>query len=349
MCGKRHLIFAGPKVGKSITCAIVMAIDIVAAGGTVYVLDRENGGDEYARRLEMVLNARGADEGLRDLVARNYRYHACDQLKLEWGRDPDYVQAFDGATLVIFDSSRKFLTSLGLKESENDDFDVFAVALVDPLFGAGVATMILDNVGHSTGREGQERARGASSKADVVDVVYGLKRPKEFSVDRAGCVEMECKFSRVGELTGTWDLELGGGRYGAWSHRGGVEARNRFHDTCVAVLEGKSPLGRDRLVQAVRDRGESGTTETWHDCLGEFVQDVISPIIHNSAGFSLDTLSPSNRQGETGGVRQALSPLRRGTGGQACLRRQTGGAILPEAIVVRRARKRLLARSSGCV
>jgi hypothetical protein len=33
-------------------------VDVIASGGTVVVMDRENGANEYARRLEAVLAAR---------------------------------------------------------------------------------------------------------------------------------------------------------------------------------------------------------------------------------------------------------------------------------------------------
>ena len=230
--GKRHLVFAGPKLGKSITMAVVTALDIIAAGGRVAVLDRENGSDEYARRWKAVLSARGADVELRAKWARNYTYYAYPQFKLEWGKDPDYAQAFDGVTVVIFDSSRRFLTHLGLKESENDDFARFTDALIDPLFEAGIASVILDNTGH----ENQEHARGASAKADVVDLVFALKQTQEFGIEAEGSVELECKQSRIGEVAGAWEMELGGGHYGSWLHCGGGVSRRQFHNACVEAL-----------------------------------------------------------------------------------------------------------------
>ena len=94
--GKRHHIAAERKTGKSLGIGIVAALDIVFAGGVVYVLDRENGADEYARRLDAVLKARHADERLRDLIRQNFRYHAWPTLRLQWGTDPAYAAAFAG-------------------------------------------------------------------------------------------------------------------------------------------------------------------------------------------------------------------------------------------------------------
>jgi hypothetical protein len=55
--GKRHHIHGPAKTGKTETIAVVGGLDIAAAGCTVVVLDRENGADEYARRVAAVLNA----------------------------------------------------------------------------------------------------------------------------------------------------------------------------------------------------------------------------------------------------------------------------------------------------
>ena len=123
--GKRHLIAAERKTGKSIAIGVVAAVDIVLAGAVVVVLDRENGSDEYARRLDAMLAARHTSAADKELIRRNFHYHAWPQLKLEMGVDPRYPQAFAGADLAIIDSSRKFLTSVGLKEDLSDDYSAF--------------------------------------------------------------------------------------------------------------------------------------------------------------------------------------------------------------------------------
>ena len=168
--GKRHHIAASAKTGKSLAIGIVLAVDVVFAGGAVVVLDRENGSDEYARRLGSVLDARKATKEQRELVRANYRYHVWPVLKLEWGTEPDYPAAFSGADLVIFDSTRKFLTSVGLEENVSDDYSKFAELLVDPLTHAEIASMLLDNAGHE-----ENRARGSSSKGDLCDVMFTLQ------------------------------------------------------------------------------------------------------------------------------------------------------------------------------
>ncbi len=47
------------EVGQSLVFGIVTAVDVVLGGGSVAFLDRENGAEEYARRLRDFMEARG--------------------------------------------------------------------------------------------------------------------------------------------------------------------------------------------------------------------------------------------------------------------------------------------------
>jgi hypothetical protein len=58
--GKRYLVVAAAGMGKSLDWLIV-AVETVCAGGTVAMVDVENGADEYARRLELIV---GDDQDL---------------------------------------------------------------------------------------------------------------------------------------------------------------------------------------------------------------------------------------------------------------------------------------------
>jgi hypothetical protein len=209
--GKRHHVAADRKSGKSLVEGVCTAVRIVQAGGSVAILDRENGADEYARRLESVMTGVGADAKLWKAVAGRYSYYEFPHLQREWETDPSYVEHFAGCDLVIFDSSRAHLTSLGLKENSNDDFADFTEAVITPLYTGGVATMILDNTGWSG-----DHARGASTKGDLCDVLFRFRKVKDFSTSTRGEVELIVDASRLGELDGAWSMELGGGHYGPW-------------------------------------------------------------------------------------------------------------------------------------
>jgi hypothetical protein len=210
--GKRLHIAASAKSGKSLALAVVTAIDIIEAGGTVAILDRENGADEYARRLLDVLDVRCAGDDLRLAVRQRLHYYAWPVMSLDWRDDPDYPVAFAGVDVVIFDSTRSHTGPLALKEDSSDDWSLFMSSLVDPLMRAGIATITLDNTGHDG-----DRPRGTKSKLDLGEIVF-MATGKPFSRERAGSFSLVCSHSRIGEITtgDTWRMELGGGKFGSW-------------------------------------------------------------------------------------------------------------------------------------
>jgi hypothetical protein len=172
----------------------------------VTILDRENGADEYGRRLKAILADRPPKT--REAVRERLTYHAWPRLQLE---DRDAIAAhLAGADLVVFDSTRTFLSSLGMSEDLSDDFARYASNLIDPLFAAGIATVQLDNTGHAD----SNRARGSASKGDLADVVYSLKAKPPFDVDRRGAVRLKREASRFGDVLPEFTLELGAGHFG---------------------------------------------------------------------------------------------------------------------------------------
>ena len=123
------MLFASAGVGKSIVAQVV-AVEVVAQGGTVVIIDVENGADEYARRLTDVLEHRSGD--VVDACRERLRYYEFPALKLNWTAE-EWARSIGGADLVVFDSSRLTLSSLGLSEDQNDDYATFVNALVVPL------------------------------------------------------------------------------------------------------------------------------------------------------------------------------------------------------------------------
>jgi AAA domain len=207
--GKRHLFPAPAGDGKSLA-ALVVAVDVVEAGGTVVILDVENGQDEYARRLEDVLAARDDQEGtLAAACVERLRYHAFPALRMTWAAE-DWASAVAGADLVVFDSSRLVLSGAGLAEDKSDDYATFANGLLVPLSRAGVATVVLDNTGHQE----RDRARGTKAKDDLNEVVYTVKIGKPFDRDRSGHVRLVRGRTRFPDLPGELHVPLGGGTYG---------------------------------------------------------------------------------------------------------------------------------------
>jgi hypothetical protein len=108
------------------------------------IIDVENGADEYGRRLASILDAHGADEGLRQDCRERLQYHAWPTLSLHW-TSTEWTAAVAGADLVIFDSSRNLLSAAGLNEDKSDDYAQFANALLMPLSKNQITTLTLDN------------------------------------------------------------------------------------------------------------------------------------------------------------------------------------------------------------
>jgi AAA domain len=207
LAGKRYLIPAPAGTGKSLL-AIVVAVDVVDAGGTAAILDVENGADEYARRLEDVLAARGSPE-LERACSERLRYFAWPALRVTW-RPGEWAAALAGANVVVFDSSRLVLSTAGLQEDSNDDYAAFVNGLLVPLARAGIATVVLDNVGH----DDPDRARGASAKSDLNEVVYSASVGEDFARDQEGYLRLVRRRTRFAELPEVLRVPLGGGTYG---------------------------------------------------------------------------------------------------------------------------------------
>lgn len=205
IAGKRYLVPAAAGVGKSLA-ALVVGVEVVAHGGTVAILDVENGSEEYAKRLEDILSDR---EDLADDCAARLRYHAWPALKASWQAD-EWLSALAGTDLVVFDSSRLVLTAMGLGEDSNDDYAQFVNALLIPLARGGVSTLVLDNEGHEGGR-----ARGASDKSDLNEVVYVAKVGRPFDRHQSGELHLYRKRTRFSDLPAQLTMTLGGGVYQA--------------------------------------------------------------------------------------------------------------------------------------
>lgn len=252
LAGKRYLIPAPAGTGKSLL-ALVVAVGIVAAGGAVAILDVENGADEYARRLEDVLEAKSEDLGgdLAAACSERLRYFEWPALSVSW--EPEqWAAALLGVDVAIFDSSRLTLSQAGLAEDSNDDYAAFVNGLLVPLARADVATIVLDNTGH----EERERARGASAKADLNEVVYLVKVGEEFDRHRPGKLRLVRRRTRFAELPGELEVPLGGGVYGPPREVEPGSDSDGFRPTGLMertsrVVEMQPGLSRKELLEAV--------------------------------------------------------------------------------------------------
>lgn len=245
--GGRHHVAAPLKSGKSIGF-LAHAVDMAIADTRVVILDRENGADEYARRLRDILADR--PDTARDAVRDRLAYYAWPAVRLSDGAK--LAAALGGPDIVILDSTRTFLSAFALDENASDDFAKFANAIIDPLFRAGIATVQLDNTGHGD----SSRARGSSSKGDLADVLYTLKTVAAFDEHRSGRLRLVRSHSRFGDVGSAFEMELGAGHFGRFSP-------DQSNDTTVfrptelmrritALLSEQPGLSKRAIRQAVK-------------------------------------------------------------------------------------------------
>jgi hypothetical protein len=211
--GGVHQIVAPKKSGKSMA-TLVHTTRMALAGAVVVTLDRENGKHVYARRLEGILEDCEIGDEDREMLRNRLIYVEFPKLRRTDSEDlTDWVVNDLGADLMVFDSQRMFLTDLDLREDDSDDYTEFIVSLIDPLKHRGVTTLLLDNSGHS----GDGRARGTSSKGDLLEVLFTLDVVQPFSMETSGQLKLSLEpgSSRHGN-EGQWIMTLGGGKFGEW-------------------------------------------------------------------------------------------------------------------------------------
>ena len=257
--GKRYLIPAPAGTGKSLA-ALIVAVTTVEHGGSAIILDVENGADEYARRLEAILAARDPDGTLTHACQQRLSYHAWPTLRLDWTAD-EWAAAIAGADLVIFDSSRFMLSSVGLGEDSNDEYSQFITAIVMPLARAGTTTIILDNTGHD-----KTRARGASTKDDLNEVVYMLEvvTGEDFDRDTAGQLRLKRTRGRFTGLPAELRMHVGGNTYTApvipaAEDLAGADIKFRptnIMEKVSRLVENEPGIGAGAIRHAIKSRQE---------------------------------------------------------------------------------------------
>jgi hypothetical protein len=273
--GKRHLIAAPRKEGKSIAM-LVHWVRVALAGGQVIILDRENGAELYADRLGAIIAAWDLTRGHKAKLRRNLRYYEFPRLRREDGTA--LAEMAKNADVVVFDAQRMFLTDWGLDEDDSGDYAQFMVYAIEPLFRAGVATVILDNTGHKE----RERSRGSSAKGDLNEVLLVLKTQDPFSKHRQGRVQLvlEPGSSRFGN-EGTWEMRIGSGAFSPWQ-RVGQEPPDSpaFRHAAFEALKraGGHGLSMRRLLEQVRETGVTFGNDAGRSWLYSYAADPDTPV-----------------------------------------------------------------------
>ena len=249
LVGKRYVFVAPAGAGKSLI-ALIVAADVVAAGGTVAIVDVDMGEEEYARRLADILRARDDSGTLIDACAERLNYFAYPGLTGEWSAE-EWVAAFADMDGVIFDSSRLMLSAHGLAEDSNDDYATFAAERLVSLSRAGKFTIMLDNTGHGN----KNRSRGAKAKDDLNEVVYAVKVGAKFDREKAAHLILVRKRTRFPEVPSELRVPVGGDAYGPVRVTGADESDPGKDDRRPSQL-------MERLSKAIQSKPGMGARET---------------------------------------------------------------------------------------
>ena len=160
--GKRHAISGPPEAAKTLA-ALTIALEAIRARDLVAFIDFESGPAETRRLLE--------DLGATPAELDNVIY-------IEADGPPDasdlerHIIA-QGADLVIIDAAAGAYEASGLSENDRGDIERFARMWIQPLWRAGIATILIDHVVKNSDSRGKF-AIGGERKLGGVDVHLGL-------------------------------------------------------------------------------------------------------------------------------------------------------------------------------
>jgi AAA domain len=270
--GYRAMFFGPRGTGKSLV-AMICVVQVIEAGGSVTYLDLENGERRQAERLAAILAGRAPESTAAVSERLDYRSDVrlgplSDQTMAEW------ATFFAGRDLVVIDSLARVLGQLGMNESEAPDFSRFIVRYIDPIAEQGTAVLLLDNTGHDE----QNRARGSSTKLDLVELAYKVSS-KRIAPDRHGTITLRCVRSRDGDEAESLICGVGDGSYTDLEPDTPTPLRRLLVDAALSVLIAgahdtpESALSRDGLLAAVRKAGVKGGERKLRELLAEATDD----------------------------------------------------------------------------
>lgn len=185
--GKRHVLSGPPESAKTLI-AYIMLIEALRGGRPVAVIDFEMGA-EAARRL------------LEDLGA------TLDEIRSIYFVAPDTAPP-DGLAAIIqrktwltlIDAAIGAYDASGLDDNARKDVQRFARTWIDPLWKAGVASLLVDHVTKDKETRGKFTI-GSERKLGATDIHISLEAVKTISRGDSGVVKAHVHKDRAGYLT----------------------------------------------------------------------------------------------------------------------------------------------------
>jgi hypothetical protein len=194
--GRRHLVSGVPESVKTLVSSIFGLEHMRGGLGRFAVVDFESG--PHATRLM-----------LSDLGATPEELAAVWYVEADAPPDAEDFQALRDAnvTLVVIDAAAGAYGVSELDDNARKDAETFGRVWIDPLWQAGIGTIVLDHVTKNAESRGRF-AIGSERKAGRVDVHLGLEVVKPLTRGGAGLFRVRTHKDRPGWLRRPYAAEL---------------------------------------------------------------------------------------------------------------------------------------------
>lgn len=246
--GRVHHLFGGPGKGKT-WVALYFAKKLIEGGKKVMYLDKENGRRLMAERLECLgVDTERLDSHL--LYREEFSMPATSDAGEAFGR----LLEKEEPELIIFDSWVAFLSEAGLEENDSGDVQKWAELFATAARRRGVSVLLVDHVPHDN-----DRSRGSSRKAELVDVQWRLKSKDGFSRAVSGGILLERIKDREGWLASRVEFTVSSTPEGLMIRR----------DDEVVDPEDYLPLRQREALRVLDEFPEGATAKEWREACGK--------------------------------------------------------------------------------
>jgi hypothetical protein len=251
--GRRHLVSGSPEANKTLF-ALILGLELIRSGETFALIDFESG--PQATRLMLTELGATTEELERVLYTEADGPPDID----------DILELVDaGAALAIIDAAIGAYDASELDDNARVDAEKFGRAWIDPLWRAGIATLVIDHVVKNTEARGKF-AIGSERKAGRTDVHFGLEAKLQLTRGTNGLVRVTTHKDRPGwfrrpyaaeiELQSnpdthaiTWSFREGGTLEGGGGHWRPTELMERVSAYLASQPE---PVSRNTVEKAIK-------------------------------------------------------------------------------------------------